>query len=86
MKPEQKPNPFPTTFDWEKHIGPHFKEPDPKPNRKSEMGRFWFMCVPLGFIAGLVGGVVAQSGAVVLPIWAITALILSSIGGGKQSR
>jgi hypothetical protein len=73
---------FPLSVDPYEIFGPKFENPKPPP---SDNKRFWILCVPLGFVIGLVGSVLAGAN-IWLPLWGISAFVLWAAGLGKGSH
>jgi hypothetical protein len=70
-----KPDKFPTSVSMEQLYGPKFK-PDPP---KSGMRRFWFICVPVGFVLGFALSVIIGAN-IWLPAWGISTLLIWAVG------
>ena len=70
---------FPLSVDPYEIFGPKFEDPKPPPNDNK---RFWVLCVPLGFVIGLVGSVLADAN-IFGPLWGISMFVLWAAGVGK---
>jgi hypothetical protein len=68
-------NPFPTSVTPEQ-LWALRPKPDPP---KNGMRRFWFICVPLGFLIGLVASVVADAD-IWFPCGCVASFVLWAVG------